>query len=1041
MSDLLFLNFFSIGALIPVVFVAFVALLLGRIQKKSGATVWLVLFAITYSLFMLPYLPAATLYHPAGSFHRWFTVFFVLLTQLCLSQFFFHLPENTHPRLARGFLIGQTIGAVLVGAFFIWKTMHAGRTYHFDGHYWDFDADELSRQVGLVIALYLVVFLGVGIFRIINGRGHRLALTGMFLSFALCMILPTITNVSSRDGALDRGTHQTVIVVSNVIGFFGSIIIYLNTTRDRTTFMAKLIGITLITFLFVFQGLNYFFLSEKEEAYDDLHRKDADLMLATQERAPDLRYAVAWNEKEPAPKLLFGESPSIEFDHYSTEVANTAVLEKIASIPFTDRSQYASDARQVLADAHPGFAGYAAFIAKFLETSSDADSRSALLNRLGSMRRQILFRQNKIKQIPEKGFFAGLEKYLAGQPEWFTPFSQAMLKYATDNAAAEPSRLKRETLKFLSPLERAGVRLYRKDIQMNSGADAYVAFIRHDPAKGRVLEVGYSYRAYRAYVHPVALKLTLLLIAVVVVVLAGFRFFFLGALVSPLNALLSGVEKVNAGDMSVSVPIKVEDEIGFLSRSFNGMVVSIKEARARLQEYAEDLEVKVEKRTEELTTTLGQVQELKKQQDGDYFLTSLLIKPLATNHAKSDTVQVDFLLEQKKKFQFRKWDSEIGGDICMANSIKLRGRPYTVFLNADAMGKSIQGAGGALVLGSVFESIVERTVLVESMQEYSPERWLKNAFIELHKVFESFEGSMLISLITGLVDDLTGLLYYINAEHPWTVLYRGGKARFIEEELMLRKLGTQGMEGGVSVQIFQLEPADILIAGSDGRDDILTGTREDGERIINEDEHAFLKHVEISQGSLQSIYRSLEKMGELTDDLSLVRVSYREVGKPVRSNEDRVNLLLQRARVAIGLENYEEALPLLNEALALDSSATEVIQELIRIHYNQGNFKKASDYADDYIDLRPAESEILYLAAVCHRRSKNPQRALDLAERLRLREPKRVEVLGLLAELHAELGNAARADAMMKSARAINPDHSAIKKAADVIEALASKTS
>lgn len=1038
MSDLLFLNFFSIGALIPVVFVAFVALLLGRIRQKSGATVWLVLFALTYSLFMLPYFPAASVYHPAGAFHRWFTVFFVLLTQLCLSQFFFHLPENTHPRIARGFLIGQTIGALLVGGFFIWKTMHAGRVYHFDGHYWDFDADELSRQVGLVIALYLAIFLGTGIFRIIVGKGHRLPLIGMFLSFAVCMVLPTITNVASRDGALDRGTHQTVIVMANVIGCFGAIIIYLNTTRDRTTFMAKLIGITLITFLFVFQGLNYFFLSEKEEAYDDLRRKDADLMLATQYRAPDLKYAISWGEDQP-PKLLFGEMPSVDFHHYSTEAANTAMLERIASISYTSRAQYNSETRKVFAEAHPGFGGYAAFITKFLEAAPEGDPRPALLERLHSMRRQILFRQNKIKQIPDSGFEAGLKKFLQGQPEWFLPFSQAMQKHAAENAAAEPARLKSDTLKFLAPMERAGVRLYRKDLHMNTGADAYVAFIRQDPVKGRMLEVGYSYSAYRAYVHPVALKLTLLLVAVVVVVLAGFRFFFLGALVRPLNALLSGVEKVNGGDMSVSVPIKVEDEIGFLSRSFNGMVVSIKDARARLQEYAEDLEVKVEKRTEELTTTLGQVQELKKQQDGDYFLTSLLIKPLATNHAKSDTVQVDFLLEQKKKFQFRKWDSEIGGDICMANSIKLRGRPYTVFLNADAMGKSIQGAGGALVLGSVFESIVERTVLVESMQEYSPERWLKNAFIELHKVFESFEGSMLISLITGLVDDVTGLLYYINAEHPWTVLYRGGKARFIEEELMLRKLGTQGMEGGVSVQIFQLEPADVLIAGSDGRDDILIGTREDGERIINEDEHAFLKHVEISQGSLQSIYRSLEKVGELTDDLSLVRVSYREVGKPVRSNEDRVNLLLQRARAAIGLENYEEALPLLNEALALDSSATEVIQELIRIHYNQGNFKKASDYADDYIDLRPAESEILYLAAVCHRRSKNPQRALDLAERLRLRESKRVEVLGLLAELHAELGNTSRAEAMMKAGRAINPDHSAVKKAADVIEALTAK--
>jgi hypothetical protein len=32
-------------------------------------------------------------------------------------------------------------------------------------------------------------------------------------------------------------------------------------------------------------------------------------------------------------------------------------------------------------------------------------------------------------------------------------------------------------------------------------------------------------------------------------------------------------------------------------------------------------------------------------------------------------------------------------------------------MNADAMGKSMQGAGGALVLGAVLEAIVDRTMI------------------------------------------------------------------------------------------------------------------------------------------------------------------------------------------------------------------------------------------------------------------------------------------------------------------------------------------
>jgi hypothetical protein len=72
------------------------------------------------------------------------------------------------------------------------------------------------------------------------------------------------------------------------------------------------------------------------------------------------------------------------------------------------------------------------------------------------------------------------------------------------------------------------------------------------------------------------------------------------------------------------------------------------------------------------------------------------------------------------------------------------------------MGKSIQGAGGVLVLGTVFKSIIQRTISTAAGKNVYPERWLKNAFIEMHKAFESFDGSMLMSTVFGLIDEVTG---------------------------------------------------------------------------------------------------------------------------------------------------------------------------------------------------------------------------------------------------------------------------------------------
>ena len=63
------------------------------------------------------------------------------------------------------------------------------------------------------------------------------------------------------------------------------------------------------------------------------------------------------------------------------------------------------------------------------------------------------------------------------------------------------------------------------------------------------------------------------------------------------------------------------------------------------------------------------------------------------------------------------------------------------------MGKSIQGAGGVLVLGTVFKSIIQRTNSTDYGKTVYPEKWLKDAFVEMHKAFVSFDGSMLMSFV------------------------------------------------------------------------------------------------------------------------------------------------------------------------------------------------------------------------------------------------------------------------------------------------------
>lgn len=78
------------------------------------------------------------------------------------------------------------------------------------------------------------------------------------------------------------------------------------------------------------------------------------------------------------------------------------------------------------------------------------------------------------------------------------------------------------------------------------------------------------------------------------------------------------------------------------------LLTTLIEKNQQLSIFNEDLERKVQERTEILTRTLGEINELKFQQDGDYYLTSLLIEPLSRNSVSSEKVTVEFFLKQKK---------------------------------------------------------------------------------------------------------------------------------------------------------------------------------------------------------------------------------------------------------------------------------------------------------------------------------------------------------------------------------------------------------
>lgn len=422
--------------------------------------------------------------------------------------------------------------------------------------------------------------------------------------------------------------------------------------------------------------------------------------------------------------------------------------------------------------------------------------------------------------------------------------------------------------------------------------------------------------------------------------------------------------------------------------------------RRDLERSYHELEGKVVQRTAELSKTLDEVQRLKQIQDGDYFLTTLLLQPLGLNSIESENFSIEVFSRQKKQFTFKHREFEIGGDLNIACTLTLRGRKYTLVLNADAMGKSIQGAGGVLVLGSIMRAIIERSRISPVEREFTPERWLKSAVSEIQLVFESFNGSMFISAVVGLLDESSGCFFYVNAEHPAPVLLRQNRAQFIDQNTLHRKIGTPGLAAQIRVKMFRLEPGDVIVIGSDGKDDILLGT-EDSLKKVNEDESLFLNILTQAQGELRQTVQLIEQAGEIMDDLSLLRISYH----PCKST---------------GTDSRQ--------------SARQKIRQEIQSLQTASDIGKTIAALEEYISGYPDDSAAIAALARAFKKKGSYTAAIDCAERLRLRDEVNLRNLQLLVDLYAYTGNLHRATHILDECMQIDANDERTTKLQQILE-------
>lgn len=588
--------------LILLIFYCVSARFLLTIKNRSRAAFHLGILLLFGAGAAFAFFISGCVFHPLAAMHRYFTIAFVMAASIHTAQFFLSFPTDDFPRFRRGLLLAEWLMLVLIVLVFISKSLKTNYIFYFNGHCWDFQLDALSKLVGLLMLLTMIISTLVGLFKAFTYRrrkgGWFIAL--VFLNLIVALV-PGIINILSRDGIVGRDLYNISMIFFNMTGFFGMFIIFTNLTKDRTTFMAKIITVTLSTVLLLMLGITYYSSVRSERFYDGLHRLEVRSILNEKNYRPDeLEYIAACSVASGRVDITFKDTDKVYpvLSSLKSEASSAAICQGIKNLK-SGRS-FKADLEKLLRYAGPFFEGYKKGISGFADRLSGEDPNvvKKVMEEIGRLNLAALKMRNKIAELPDEGFRPQLDKMLSANKDVKAmPFKEAISADLV-KSRLQNHELKGEVLQFLSSVSLPEARRYRND--ETDIMRKYISYMNFNPLTGIVYEVGFSYIRYRELLHPDARNLLFILAGLVFAVVFIFPYFFSGSLRNPLENLLNGVREIVHGNLEVNIPVQVQDEIGYLTHNFNNMAVTIKKSNEQIQDYANNLEQKVKDRTEEL---------------------------------------------------------------------------------------------------------------------------------------------------------------------------------------------------------------------------------------------------------------------------------------------------------------------------------------------------------------------------------------------------------------------------------------------------------
>ncbi|MCB9756746.1 MAG: response regulator, partial [Myxococcales bacterium] len=385
--------------------------------------------------------------------------------------------------------------------------------------------------------------------RLWRPRARQARAAQRYAVFFSLTLLPVVTLVLESAGALPDNASESLFSLGMLLAFSGFGLTYVNHSHKPTTFMVKLIGIMLFTLVVAFGLIAFTVQPHHEAAYFNQHPQIDGRALHLQ-RAPDGGLAV-----RPA--------ATERHEHITPRGRRLAIVgDESVALPLEFEFPLFS---QRWRELHVNRRGVVCFGGPFSGAAYNFAQQTAITPALLDMDETVQATV-LVESSPDQITITWSGLVSESQPR---PVNLQTVLSADGSIA-----LRHDPLASRGVL-RSGV---FPDFRVGPTRTLPSASALPDslaPNTGVVVDYDHD---FRRFVHERMTPLVYLLFGMCLVILLIFPLFLRANLVAPLNALVAGVRAVQRGDLNIEVPVQFNDEVGFLTHSFNRTIASIRSA-------------------------------------------------------------------------------------------------------------------------------------------------------------------------------------------------------------------------------------------------------------------------------------------------------------------------------------------------------------------------------------------------------------------------------------------------------------------------------